>query len=111
MSKFYTRLLLIVLGALMPLAADAAQVTLNIDNPEAISLQMGYSGPIEAKSQTVIEYDADSYPSLYISTMSGYKATVVDQDGNNYPAYYGNITLYLNAGTDGNVIYRHHRQP
>lgn len=103
MSKFYTRLLLIVLGTLMPLAADAAQVTLNIDNPEAISLQMGYSGPIEAKSQTVIEYDADSYPSLYISTKSGYKATVVDQDGNNYPAYYGNITLYLNAGTDGNV--------
>jgi hypothetical protein len=103
MSKFYTRLLLIVLGTLMPLAADAAQVTLNIDNHEAISLQMGYSGPIEAKSQTVIEYDADSYPSLYISTKSGYKATVVDQDGNNYPAYYGNITLYLNAGTDGNV--------
>ena len=78
MSKFYTRLLLIVLGTLMPLAADAAQVTLNIDNPEAISLQMGYSGPIEAKSQTVIEYDADSYPSLYISTKSGYKATVVE---------------------------------
>lgn len=103
MKKFYTRFLLVVIGFLLPFVSEAAQVTLNIDDPSVVTLQMGYSGSIEVKSQTVVEYDPDNYPSLYISVKSGYKATVVDQDNNNYPAYYGNITLYLNSGTDGNV--------
>ena len=103
MKKFYTRFLLVVIGLLLPFVSEAAQVTLNIDDPSVVTLQMGYSGSIEVKSQTVVEYDPDNYPSLYISVKSGYKATVVDQDNNNYPAYYGNITIYLNSGTDGNT--------
>lgn len=103
MKKFYTRFLLAVVGLLLPFVSEAAQVTLNIDDPSVVTLQMGYSGSIEVTSQTVVEYDADSYPSLYVSVKSGYKVTVVDQNDNTYPANYGNITLYLSPSTDGNV--------
>lgn len=102
MKKFYSFLLLFVIGMALPIVSSAAKVTLKIDNPAVVSLQMSYNS-IEAKSETVIEYEPDNYPTLYISVQTGFKATVVDQNDNTYPAYYGNISLYLSAATDGNV--------
>lgn len=102
MKKFYSFLLLFVIGIALPVVSSAAKVTLKIDNPAVVSLQMSYNS-IEAKSETVIEYEPDNYPTLYISVQTGFKATVVDQNDNTYPASYGNISLYLSAATDGNV--------
>lgn len=95
--------MLVAISMLCSFVAEAAKVTLNIDNPEAVSLQLSSSGAVEAKSQIVIEYEPDYYPSLYISARSGYKVNVVDQNNNQYYPNYGNITLYLSTATDGNV--------
>lgn len=103
MRHIYTCLVLFITGMFLPLAAEAAKVTLNIDNPDAVSLQLSTSGPVETKSQVVIDYEPNSYPSLYISAKTNYKVTVVDQNNNNYPASYGSISLYLSTATDGNV--------
>lgn len=103
MKKFYTILVMMLIGIVSPIAAEAASVTLKVDNPDAVTIQTSFSGSVTVKAETVIEYDPSAYPTVYINAKDGFKAVATDQEGEVYTANYGSISLYLGSYNDGYV--------
>ena len=107
MKKFYSYLLgLAALAA--PAAADANVVTINIDNPEAVTVtREGYDynaggyitedlfNPIEEVNQYT--YDAGTTVAVYIRAKEGYK--IMSMINNGMDVLYGNAYAYISCST------------
>lgn len=111
MKKLYAVLMLALIGMIAPAASNAYQVSLDIDDPEAVSISLEYYDSnystisqkyTSAKTVLVSFTDDMNYPSVKVTQNSGYKITsFVDATGNSVYGYYGQYTISLNSGVDG----------
>lgn len=113
MKKFYTAFVLALIGLVAPVAVHAYQVTLKIDNPDAVTISLDYyddswsthSQSYASASEVTVDFDdVMKYPTLKVTQASGYKITsFVDADGNSTYGYSGQYSLTLNSGVNGAV--------
>ncbi len=113
MKKFYTAFLLVLIGLVAPVVAHAYQLTLRIDNPDAVTVRLDYyddswsthTQSYTSASEVVVDFDdVMKYPSLKVNQASGYKITsFLGDDGNSVYGYSGQYTLSLNSGVNGAV--------
>ncbi len=113
MKKFYTAFVLALIGLVAPVAANAYQVTLKIDNPDAVTISLNYyddswsthTQNYTSASEVVVDFDdVMKYPTLKVSQASGYKITsFVDAAGSSVYGNYGQYSLSLSSGVNGAV--------
>lgn len=114
MKHFYSKLLLALVGVLMPMVLHAYQVTVKVDNPEAVTVSLKWMDNsynslernYEKASEYVVEFDdSQKYPMLYVSKVEGYKVVSVKDEEHNSEMYVynGSVSQSLNAANDGYV--------
>lgn len=112
MKKFYTTLLLALISLVAPMASQAYEVTLNIDDPAAVSITLSYwdtgfanqtRNEITPQAATKITYDDTmSYVNIKVSQKEGYKITsFTDANGQSVYGYSGEYQFTVYASNDG----------
>lgn len=113
MKKFYTAFVLALIGLVAPAVAHAYQLTLKIDNPDAVTIKLdyyddnwsSYSKSYTSASEVKVDFDDTmKYPYLKVSQVTGYKITsFIDADSTSVYGSYGQYSFSLSSSVDGAV--------
>lgn len=103
MRKFYLFFMTAVMMMAGVLSANAINITLKVDNPGAVIINVNYA-PIEGEVQAVNELDVAEYAYIEVAAKDGYKVKGVTDDAGNSVGYlYSTWTTSIYSSNEGAV--------
>lgn len=101
MRKLYLMMLMLISA----IAVNAGSITLNIADPNAVTVKLGYTAVDIVAGENVITYDESAYQTLYINANTDYRLDAVTGADTSYGDLYVSsgysASVYLSSYTDG----------
>lgn len=95
MKKIYSFLMMAVMAIAMSFTAKAASVTINVDDPSRVSVQVNYEEKTLVAGDNIFELTVSNYTSIYIKAKEGAMLkSVVNAAGTPSSISYGMVSLY-----------------
>ncbi|MDE6498295.1 MAG: hypothetical protein K2L21_06525 [Muribaculaceae bacterium] len=105
MKKLYATVLVAVMAVVSAFQASAESITVNVDDPAAVTLTLAGQTLNISAGDNVVEYDPNGYNSLYIDAKDGFRLVdVVCVDSPDYSPWVNNgksCSIYLGQSNDG----------
>ncbi len=101
MKKLYSFLMMAVMAVVMSFTAKAASVTINVDDPNRVSVQLNYVEQTLVAGDNTFDLTVGNYTTIYINAKEGaLLKSVVNAAGTTQSISYGMVSIYESPTED-----------